>query len=138
MHAVERLRDKVATQNQVADELGIARTTLAYWAQRECKMSAVLNSEVVAFFESPPGLVFLHQIVTAAMYTFHKDASCGLPTIQRFFKLGGIDQFVASSIGCLHKVSNEMDHVIIKFGAEERARLAQNMPQKNITAGVDV
>lgn len=134
---LDRLGRQRITQKQAAAELDVARTTLSYWVQRKRKMTAGLDPAVVAFFESEAGLACLHRIIVAAMYTFHKDASCGLPTIQHFLQRSELSSFVASSIGALSKVSSAMDNKIIQFGEDESLRLAEGMPFKEITATAD-
>lgn len=134
---IQQLKEGRVTQTQVANEAGLSRTTLAHWIHRNRNMSNALDPNVVDFLESPSGLAHLHQVVLAAMYVFHKKASCGLPTLQEFFQQSGLDQFVASSIGSLSSLSNKIDGEIINFGEEERERLAANMPQKDITCCTD-
>ena len=52
------------SQRQVAEQLGVARSTLQYWQQRQARLEA--EAAVVRFFESPEGLVCLHRLMLAA------------------------------------------------------------------------
>lgn len=58
---------------------------------------------------------------------------CGIRLVCLFLKLTGIDQFVASSYGCQQQVSAAMEEAIVKYGDEEKARLASGMESKEIT-----
>ena len=131
--ALRTLETDQQTQQEVADQIRVPRTTLQHWLYRKRSMSDQIDPEVVAFCESPEGLAFLHQITTAALYTFHKMSGSGLHTIQTFLKLSQINQFIGCSIGSLQKESNNMDGNLTLFGTEEIDRLAANMKNKKIS-----
>jgi len=131
--ALDTLKNSSQTQQKIANELGIPRTTLQCWEYRKRFMETQIDPEVVAFYESPAGLAHLHQIMTAIIHIFHKASGCGLPTMQRFLKLSQLDYIVASSTGTLHKLSKEMDEHTIIFGHEEIKRLAAKMTKRNIS-----
>jgi hypothetical protein len=131
--SLQDLEHSSKTQQEIAEQHAVPRTTLQSWLYRNRGMQEQINPEVVAFYESPVGLAHLHQLMTSLLYTFHKASGCGLPTIQEFLKCSQLDQFVAKSIGALHKVSNAMDQVIIDFGKCERERLSAKMAKRNIS-----
>ncbi len=58
---------------------------------------------------------------------------CGIRLVCLFLKLTGLDQFVAGSYGSQQKVSAAMEEAIVKYGEEEKARLADGMEPKEIT-----
>ena len=125
------------TQEQTADDLGVPRTTLQSWKYRQQAMLKDVDPEIVNFYESPAGLVHLHQILTAIMYCFHKASGCGLPTIQMFLESSNLCKFVASSTGSLQKISQSLDDHILAFRDEEEERLAKGMRRRNITVALD-
>ncbi len=49
----------------------------------------------------------------------------------------GLDKFIGSSIPAIQRTANQMDEELINFGNEEKARLGQIMPLKNITIATD-
>jgi len=51
------------SHRHVAEQVGIARSTLQYWQHRQEALEAA--PAVVAFFESPEGLVLLHRLLIA-------------------------------------------------------------------------
>ncbi len=64
--AVSKLETEqpVVSQRQLAEESGIPRSTLQHWLERRDTLEA--DPAVVAFFESPAGVAFLHRLVIAA------------------------------------------------------------------------
>jgi len=51
------------SQRHVAEQIGVPRSTLQYWQQRQGRLEAA--PAVVAFFESPEGLALWHRLVVA-------------------------------------------------------------------------
>jgi hypothetical protein len=47
------------SQRQVADVLGIPRSTLQHWLSRKERLD--VDPDVLSFFESPAGTAFLHR-----------------------------------------------------------------------------
>jgi hypothetical protein len=114
---------------QVAEEIGVARSTLQHWLQ--CKSAIDAAPELVEFFESPIGVAFLHRLVLAAHYVMTLAGPCGIRLVCLLLKLTGIDQFVASSYGCQQQVSAAMQEAIVKYGDEEKAWLALRVALEN-------
>lgn len=63
---------------------------------------------------------------------FHKNGNSGVPDLQEYFEMVEITKFVGTSVSALQKISMTLDKQITDFGEKECARLAQNMPHKNI------
>jgi hypothetical protein len=95
------------------------------------------DPEVVAFFESPVGLAFLHRLVIAAHLTFTQVGPCGIRLICQFLELSKLDCFVAASYGSQQQVSRKMEAEIGAFGEQERERLAAGMAEKKISVCED-
>jgi len=87
----------------------------------------------VRFFESPEGTDVLHQLLTAAHLVFVEATDCGLRNLSWFLELSGLDEFIASSYGAQQTVAEEVESLLIRFGQEEDARLAAQMPAREIT-----
>ena len=118
------------SERQVAKELGVPRTTLQHWRKR--KKSIELSKEVTAFFESPAGIQFLHQLVTALLFVMVQLGGCGIRLVGVLLERIQLDRFVACSTGSLHKLNAKMEEDIVAYGAAEKARLAKDMPSKKI------
>ena len=123
------------SQRQFALEHKIPRTTLQYWLKRKENIDAA--PALVDFFESPDGLAFIHKLVTTAHFIFTKKGVASVHNVSEFLKLTGVAPFVASSYTTQARVSNKMDDLIIEFGETEQAKLAPNMPSKQITLTSD-
>jgi hypothetical protein len=97
------------TQESVANENNVARTTLEHWIKRQKELENRHDPEVTRFLESPAGLAFLHRLLVTTLLIFHTDGGCGLPSIHKFLKISTISNYVGASLGTLHKVSHQID-----------------------------
>jgi Family of unknown function (DUF6399) len=121
------------TQESVAEQNNVPRTTLEHWIKRKEELKSKYDSEVTAFFESSAGLAFLHRLLVAVLLIFHTDGGCGLPAIHKFLMITMISKFVGSSLGSLHKMSNQIDQLLKEFDKSERSRMGSEMPHRKIT-----
>ena len=95
MAELEQVSQGTSSQRQLAEELEIPRTTLQHWLKRKESIDA--DPEVVAFFESPTGVAFLHRLVLAAHFVMTLVGPCGIRQVCLFLELSGLDRFVAAS-----------------------------------------
>lgn len=123
------------SRRQIAKELGIPRSTLQHWLSRSENIDA--EPEVIAFFGSPAGVAFLHRVVLAAQFVITLLGGGGIRLVCTFLELSGLAQFVAASYGVQQQVTMAMEKVVVEFGHEEEARLAQDMPIQQITVCED-
>jgi hypothetical protein len=91
------------------------------------------DPQLVDFLESPVGVAFMHRLVLAAQFVITMVGPCGIRLVSLFLELTGLDCFVAASYGAQQKVSSQMEKAIVKFGDEERARLAAGMTPKKVS-----
>ncbi len=122
------------TQESVAEQNDIPRTTLEYWIKRMNELKRKYDPEVTSFFESPAGIAFLHRLLISALIIFHTDGGCGLPSLHKFLVINKLSKFIGSSIGTLHKMSKQIDQLLKEFDESEKERLGTLMPRKKITA----
>ena len=54
-----------------------------------------------------------------------------------FLNLTGLDRFVAASYGAQQHVNSQVEHAIVNYRHSETARLAKDMPQKDLTVAQD-
>lgn len=137
MAALQAARDlnPEASRRQLAMTLGIPESTLRHWEQRQKQIEA--PEEVVAFFESPEGVLFLHRLVLAAQFTMGFVTPIGVRNLCQFLELSGLSAFVASSYGSQRKMILGIEKAIVDFGQEEEKRLVAQMPQKEVTLAED-
>jgi hypothetical protein len=129
------LRTQGISERQVAKELKVPRTTLQAW--RVWHDSLDICPHVAEFFQSGPGLAFLHRLVIAFHMVCVEVGACGIRLVCLFLHLTGLDRFVAASYGAQQQVNVQVAHAMVTYGQDETARLAQDMPQKDLTVTQD-
>jgi len=129
------LRTQGISERQAAKELQVPRTTLQAW--RIWHDTLDICPHVAEFFQSGPGLAFLHRLVIAFHLACVEVGACGIRIVCLFLNLTGLDRFVAASYGAQQQVNCQVEHAIVDFRQSETARLAQDMPQKDLTVTQD-
>src|SRR5207249_11822684 len=120
---------------QAAKALDVPRSTLQAW--RAYQDSLDEHPAVVAFFHSVPGLAFLHRLVLGIHLVCTEVGACGIRLVCLLVQLTGLDRFVAASYGAQHQVNRQVEEAIVAYRHEESARLAQDMPTKDLTVAQD-
>jgi len=120
---------------QAAKALEVRRSTLQAW--RAYQESLDEHPAVVAFFHSAPGLAFLHRLVLGIHLVCTEVGACGIRLVCLLRKLTGLDRFVAASYGAQHQVNRQVEEAIVTYRQEESARLAKDMPAKDMTLAKD-
>lgn len=92
---------------------------------------------MVAFFESPAGVAFLHRLVVAAHFVITQTSPGGIRPVCLLLELSHLDRFVGASYGPHQKVSKAMEQAIIGFEREESQRLFKRMHPKQIAVCED-
>ena len=91
------LRTQGISERQAAKELKVPRTTLQAW--RIWHDTLDMCPHVAEFFQSSPGLAFLHRIVIAFHLVCVEVGACGIRLVCLSLHLTGLDRFVAASYG---------------------------------------
>jgi len=125
------------SQRDLAKKYDIPRTTLENWLLRKKELKGKVDPNVVNFFESSSGQAWLHRMIIGVFLIFHQNGNSGIPDLHEFFEMIDISKFVGTSVSALQKISKTLDKLIIDFGENEGARLAENMPHKNIPGALD-
>lgn len=126
---------KIGSQRQTAREIGVPRTTLQHWLARQG--GSGLDPAVEAFFETPAGAAFFHQLYMAAYFTMTKVGSSGNPLFCSFLELSQLCKLVGGSYGATQNFSVRMEEAILEFEKMEKERLSKIMPEKEITVTQD-
>ena len=129
------LRTQGISERQAAKELKVPRTTLQAW--RLWHDTLDICPHVAEFFQSGPGLAFLHRLVIAFHLACVEVGACGIRIVCLFLNLTGLDRFVAASYGAQQRVNSQVEHAIVDYRRRETARLAKDMPPKDITVTQD-
>ena len=120
---------------QAAKALDVPRSTLQAWRAYQDSLDA--HPAVVAFFHSAPGLAFLHRLVLGIHLVCTEVGACGIRLVCLLVQLTGLDRFVAASYGAQHQVNRQVEEAIVAYRREESARLAKDMPAKDLTLAQD-
>src|SRR4026209_907421 len=129
------LQAQGVSQRQAAQALHIPRTTLHAWHVWQERLDAC--PQVVAFFESGPGLAFLHRLILALHVVFVEIGAGGIRLVCRFLEITALNRFVGASYGTQQQVNRHVEEAIVAYKHEETARLAQGMPPQEITVTQD-
>ncbi len=123
------------SQRHLAEQLGVPRSTLQHWLARKKDIDA--DPDLVAFFESPVGVAFLHRLVLAAHFVITLVGPGGIRLVCLFLELTGLNHFVAASYRPHWQVSVALEQAIDEFDQAEKKRLGQSMVPKQIAVCED-
>jgi hypothetical protein len=129
------LRTQGISERQAAKDLKGPRTTLQAWRVWHNTLDSCPH--VAEFFQSSPGLAFLHRIVIAFHLVCVEVGACGIRLVCLFLNLTGLNRFVAASYGAQQQVNCPIEHAMGTYHQDETARLAQDMPHKDLTVTPD-
>jgi hypothetical protein len=118
-----------------AKVLEVPRSTLQAWRTYHERLDA--SPAVVAFFQSVPGLAFLHRLVLALHLVCVEVGACGIRLVCLLLTLTGLDRFVGASYGTQQQVNQQVEEAIVAYRREESTRLAKDMPAQAITLTKD-
>jgi hypothetical protein len=129
------LRHQGFAERHAAKELQVPRTTLQAW--RRWHDSLAMCPHVAAFFQRGPGLAFLHRRMIALHLVCVAVGACGMRLVCLFLHLTGLNRFVAASYGTQQQVNVHVEHAIVHYRHDETARLARDIPPKELTGTQD-
>jgi hypothetical protein len=130
-----KLQAQGVSQRQAAKQLQVPRTTLQAWRRWHDTLDSCPH--VAQFFQNGPGLAFLHRLVLALHLVCVEVGACGIRLVCLFLHLTGLDRFVAASYGAQQQVNRQVEEAIVSYRQAETARLAKDMPRKDITLTQD-
>jgi Family of unknown function (DUF6399) len=123
------------SQRHAAKVLEVPRSTLQAWRTYHERLDA--SPAVVAFFQSVPGLAFLHRLVLAIHLVCVEVGACGIRLVCLLLTLTSLDRFVGASYGTQQQVNRRVEEAIVAYRRDESLRLAHEMPPKDITMTQD-
>jgi hypothetical protein len=109
------------SQRQAAQGLDVPRSTLQAWRAYHDRLDAC--PAVVAFFQSVPGLAFLHRLVIALHLVCVEMGACGMRLVCLLLKLTGLNRFVGASDGTQQQVNRHVAAAMVAYRQEESTRL---------------
>jgi hypothetical protein len=129
------LQAQGVSQRQAAKALDVPRTTLQAWRAWQERLDAC--PRVVECFESVPGLACLHRLVLALHVVCVEIGACGMRLVCLLLEMTGLNRFVGASFGTQQQVNRHVEEAMVAYRREETARLAYEMPPKEITVTQD-
>jgi hypothetical protein len=129
------LRTQGVSERQAAKELKVPRTTLQAW--RVWHDTLDICPHVADFFQSGPGMAFLHRLVVAFHMVCVEVGACGIRLVCLFLNLTGLNRFVAASYGAQQQINVHIEQAMVVYDQDETARLAKAMPKKDLTVTQD-
>ena len=129
------LQAQGVSQRQAAKQLQVPRTTLQAWHSWHDTLD--ICPHVAQFFQSGPGLAFLHRLVLALHLVCVEVGACGIRLVCLLLNLTSLDRFVAASYGAQQHVNLQVEQAIVDYRHTETPRLAKDMPRKVITVTQD-
>ena len=129
------LQTEGLSQRQAAQRLEVPRTTLQAWRAWQDRLDAC--PQVVEFFESVPGLAFLHRLVLAFHVVCVEIGACGIRLVCLLLQMTGLNRFVGASFGTQQRIHRRVEEAMVAYTQTETPRLAQHMTPKDITVTQD-
>ena len=129
------LRTQGLSERQAAKELKVPRTTLPAW--RIWHDTLDICPHVADFFQSGPGLAFLHRSVIAFHLVCVAVGACGIRLVCLFLNLTGLDRFIAASYGAQQQVNLHVEQALVPSHHDETVHVANGMPPKALTVTQD-
>src|SRR4030095_7295721 len=105
------LHTQGVSQRQAAKVLEVPRSTLQAWRAYHDRLDAC--PAVVAFFQSVPGLAFLHQLVIALHLVCVEIGACGMRLVCLLLQLTGLKRFVGASYGTQPQVNRHVEEAMV-------------------------
>jgi hypothetical protein len=113
----------------------VPRTTLQAWRQWHDRLD--ICPHVADFFQSGPGLAFLHRFVIAFHLVSIEVGACGIRLVCLFLQMTGLDRLIAASYGAQQRINVQIEQAIVDYDQSETRRLAKDMPQKDLSVTQD-
>ncbi len=129
------LQAQGVSQRQASQKLEVPRTTLQAWQAHQENLDE--HPAVVAFFQSAPGLAFLHRLVLGLHLVMTEVGACGIRLVCLLLQLTDLDRFVGASYGSQQHVNVKVEEALVTYRHTETARLAKDMPRQDITVTQD-
>ena len=128
------LRTQGLSERQAAQELKVPRTTLQAWRLWHDSLDICLmwpsSFKAVPDWRLTPPRDCLPVVCVEV-------GACGIRLVCLFLHLTGLDRFVTASYGAQQQVNRRVEEAIVVYHQDETARLATDMPRKDLTVTQD-
>lgn len=123
------------SERQQAEQVGVARTTLRYWRQRQAAIQA--PAAEVAFFETAEGIALLHRLLIGAHFVITLLGCGGVRLVCQFLELRGLATYIAASYGVQQGVNVALEEAVVHYAEQQRRQLGEGLAPRTITVCED-
>jgi hypothetical protein len=123
------------SQRSFARQRALPRSTLQHWLRRQRRLD--LDPLAARFFDSSPGLAFLHRLEVALHLVFALQGTAGLRLLSQFLRLTGLDRLIAASYGARQRFAARLEEAVGDFADLQRRQLATDMAPRVIAVAED-
>ena len=129
--AARALLEAGLSHRQLAEQVGVARSTLQDWAARLPPSDCPAG--LADFLQSPQGVQWLHRQVLAAHVAITLLGGAGVRVVCTFLELSGLAQFVGGSYGVQQAFNAALEGAVGDYAREQRTKLAAGMAPRQVT-----
>jgi hypothetical protein len=123
------------SERQQAEHVGVARTTLQYWCQRQAAIQA--PAAEVAFFETAEGIALLQRLLIGAHFVITLLGCGGVRLVCQFLELTGLAAYIAASYGVQQGVNVALEEAVVSYAEQQRRQLGEGMAPRTVTVCED-
>jgi hypothetical protein len=123
------------SERQQAEQVGVARTTLQYWRQRQAAIQA--PAAEVAFFETGEGIALLERVLIGAHFVITLLGCGGVRQVCQFLELTGLAAYIAASYGVQQGVNVALEQAVVNYAEQQRRQLGEGLAPRTITVCED-
>jgi Family of unknown function (DUF6399) len=123
------------SERQQAEQVGVARTTLQYWRQRQAAIQA--PAAEVAFFETGEGIALLQRLLIGAHFVITLLGCGGVRQVCQFLELTGLAAYIAASYGVQQGVNVALEQAVVNYAEQQRRQLGEGLAPRTITVCED-
>jgi hypothetical protein len=112
----------------------VPRSTLRYWNEAKGRGAPPV---LLAFTETPEGVVWLRRILVAAHWCITEIGGAGIRVVDEFLVLSGLSDVIAASYGTQQAFHAHLEEHILACARKQRTELAATMPPRTLSIAED-
>jgi len=110
LSAVVQAQHGGQSQRSAAAGAGVPRSTLRYWSEAKARGAPAV---LLAFTETPEGVVWLRRILVAAHWCITEIGGAGIRVVDEFLELSGLSELIAASYGTQQAFHAHLEEYIL-------------------------
>ena len=134
LQAVAHAQQAGQSQRAAITSAGVARSTVRHW---NAPPATAAPAALVAFVETPEGVVWLRRVQTAAHWSISEQGGAGVRVVCDFLERSGLSALTGASYGTQQAFQVELEAQIVSEATHLRETLAQAMPHRTLSIAED-